>query len=158
MPEEQTAETTAQLAIDLPVALGRLRSRLREEAGDASNGITLSQLTMLNRLKERGPMTAAQLAAAEHVSKQAIAQRLALMDAAGLIESRRDERDGRKVIVSIASGGVELLRRLTQSRSAWLVRAIEAGFEPSELPQLRAAIELLERLAAIELNPDIEIR
>jgi DNA-binding MarR family transcriptional regulator len=157
MQKSKTGNASA-LAIDLSVALSRLRSRVRDEASESSTGVTISQIATLQSLVTIGPMTAAELAAAEHVSKQAMAQRLSMMDALDLIESRRDETDGRKVVVSISDGGITLLRELAESRSAWLVRAIEGALEPEELPVLRDAIELLERLAAVDLSPEFEIK
>jgi DNA-binding MarR family transcriptional regulator len=148
----------AQLAVGLSVALSRLRSRLREEARETSTGLTVSQLAMLQRLVDQGPMTAASLAAAEHVTKQAIAQRLALMQPAGLVETMPDPGDGRKVLIAISTAGRLLVQRLAVSRATWLARAIDHGVTADELPELRTAIGLLERLAGLDLSPDLEIR
>src|SRR5580692_8946128 len=90
---------TAKEAVRLSVALKRLRSRLREESGLTSTGFTLSQLALLEHLLTKGPSTAASLAAAEHVSQQAIAQSLATLKATGLIESGPHPSDGRKVLI-----------------------------------------------------------
>jgi DNA-binding MarR family transcriptional regulator len=149
---------TGKLAVDLSVALSRLRSRLREEAGANAQGLTVSQLAMLQRLADNGPMKAAALAAAEHVTKQAIAQRLAAMQPGELIETAPDPADGRKVLVVLSPAGRALLEKLHRTREAWLVRAIESELSEAERPALRTAVELLERLASADLSPEVEIR
>jgi DNA-binding MarR family transcriptional regulator len=149
---------TGKLAVDLSVALSRLRSRLREEAGVNARGLTISQLAMLQRLADHGPMTAAALAAAEHVTKQAIAQRLAAMQPGELIETAPDPSDGRKILVALSPAGRALLEKLHRTREAWLARAIESELSEAERPALRTAVELLERLAGADLSPEVEIR
>jgi DNA-binding MarR family transcriptional regulator len=149
---------SGKLAVDLSVALGRLRSRLREEAGVNARGLTISQLGMMQRLADNGPMTAAALAAAEHVTKQAVAQRLAAMQPGGLVETAPDPADGRKILVTLSPAGRALLEKLHQTREAWLARAIETELGGAERPALRTAVELLERLASADLSPEIEIR
>lgn len=150
-------QDTAKVAVRLSVALKRLRSRLREESGTTSTGFTISQLALLQRLIEGGPATAASLAAAEHVSQQAIAQSVATLKAAELVGTRRDPADGRKVLISPTDAGRGLFASLLASREAWLVRAIETVVASDERASLDTAIELLERLAAADLSPDVEI-
>jgi DNA-binding MarR family transcriptional regulator len=133
-------------AVRLTVALQRLRARLREEAGTSATGLSISQLTILQRLLA-GPATAATLAAAEHVSQQAIAQILTTLKAAGLVRSKPDPADGRKVLLSVTASGRRLVEAMVASRDAWLVRAIDATVADDERPALAKAIELLERLA-----------
>lgn len=144
---------TAQAAVDLAVAITRLRSRVREEAGVLSIGLSISQLALLGRLIVEGPMTAASLAGAEHVSQQAIAQSLAALKAAGLVRAQRDPDDGRKSLISATAAGRQLRESLLQSKEAWLTRAIEATIPAPERATLDAAIELLERLAAADPAP-----
>ena len=76
---------TATAAVRLAVAVNRFRARLREEAGLTSTGLSSSQVGLLHRLFDEGPTTAASLAAAEHVSQQAIAQSLIGMRDAGYV-------------------------------------------------------------------------
>jgi DNA-binding MarR family transcriptional regulator len=138
-------------AVRLAVALQRLRARLREEAGATATGLSISQLAILQRLLA-GPATAATLAAAEHVSQQAIAQSLTTLKAEGLVRSRPDPSDGRKVVLSVTPSGRRLVERIVASRDAWLVRAIDAAVAADERPALATAIELLERLAGVDTD------
>jgi DNA-binding MarR family transcriptional regulator len=110
-------------------------------------GLTLSQLGILNRLRRDGPATAASLAAAEHVSQQAIAQSLTGLKQAGLVESTPDPADRRKCLLEVTDAGHALIGSILASRNAWLVRAVEQTIGPSERDALDSAIALLERLA-----------
>ena len=83
----------------------RLRSRLREEAGINGTGLSVSQMSVLWQVLQEGPVTAAELAAAQHVSPQAIAQNLAVLKAAGLIHAERDPGDGRKTLITASKSG-----------------------------------------------------
>ena len=146
VPAQDTAETAHRLS----VAITRLRSRLREESGTTSTGLSISQLAVLRRVSGEGPVTAARLAAVEHVSPQAIAQNLAALKATGLVRAERDPGDGRKTLITASERGRELLGTLRASRKAWLTRAIEALVPEEERPVLDRAVELLERLAAAD--------
>jgi len=142
----------------LAVALGRLRARLRDEARAGLSGLPLAHLTILKHLRAEGPSTAAALAAAEHVSQQAVAQRLAALEQGGLVRRRPDPTDGRKWLVSLTAAGTSRLDAVAASRDAWLVRAVDAAFTPAERAELDRAVVLLERLADVRLGPDAAIR
>ncbi len=152
MPTDVEARTTAAVAVDLAVAVSRLRWRAREAAGVHATGLSISQLTLLRRVIDGGPTTAAALAAAEHVSQQAIAQSLTPLKAAGYVGTRPDPADGRKSLISATESGRRLRDSLLQSREAWLTRAIDATVSDDERPALERAIELLERLADADIT------
>lgn len=135
------------VATRLALALKRLKARLREESQAKANGLSLSQLSILQRLRCNGPTTAAALAAAEHVSQQAIAQIVAYLKSAELIDTTPDPTDGRKTLISITDTARQLHASMVASRNAWLVRAIDITLDSDEQAALETAIELLERLA-----------
>ena len=145
-------------AVRLAMAVSRLRSRIRIEAGLRSTGIPISQLAVLGRIIDEGPTTAAALAAGEHVTQQAIAQSLATLKQRGLVQKQADPSDGRKSLVTATAAGRELRESLTVSREEWLTRAIDAAVKPEERTLLREAIELIERIADVELHRGGEIR
>lgn len=134
-------------AVRLALALKRLRARLREASSWSSTALSLSQLSILSRLFHDGPATAASLAAAEHVSQQAIAQSIVSLKSAGLVRSDRDPTDGRKTQIGITDAGLRLRESVIASRSSWLARAIETTVGVRERATLEHAIDLLERLA-----------
>jgi DNA-binding MarR family transcriptional regulator len=148
----ESDQDTATTAVRLAVAVNRFRARLREEAGVTSTGLSSSQIGLLHRLFDEGPATAASLAAAEHVSQQAIAQSLVGMKDAGYVKGTPDPTDGRKVLVKITGSGRQLFESILASRDTWLTRAIDATVAASERAVLETTIELLERLAAAEMN------
>ncbi|WP_052849640.1 MarR family winged helix-turn-helix transcriptional regulator [Streptomyces avicenniae] len=147
-PPPDTVETAHRLG----VAITRLRSRLREESGTHDTGLSISQLSVLRRVIDEGPVTAAYLAGAEHVSPQSIAQNLAALKEAGLVTARRDPADGRRTLISAHASGDELVRTLRASRVAWLTQALDTLVGPEERPALDAALDLLERLAASDVH------
>jgi DNA-binding MarR family transcriptional regulator len=140
------------------MAVTRLRSRIRIESGQRSTGIPISQLAVLSRIIDEGPTTAAALAAAEHVTQQAIAQSLATLDKRELVTKSRDPEDGRKSLVSATKSGRTLVASIKASRVAWLSRAIEATVTPGEREALEMTIEILQRIADVDLRPDPEMQ
>ena len=142
MTHEQDAVATR-----LALALQRLKARLREESQAEASGLSLSQLSMLQRLRCQGPTTASTLATAEHVSQQAIAQIVVHLKSAGLIDTTPDPTDGRKILISITDAARQLHASMVASRHAWLVRAIDLTLTDDEQATLEMAIGLMERLA-----------
>jgi DNA-binding MarR family transcriptional regulator len=99
-----------------------------------------------------GPVTAASLAVAEHVSQQAIAQSLAGMKTGGLVSVKPDPADGRKSLLEVTAAGRALYETILASRDDWLIRAIESAVKPDERGGLDQAITLLERLGQVDLR------
>jgi DNA-binding MarR family transcriptional regulator len=133
--------------VRLAVAIKRLRGRLREAVWGSGVELPIAQLAIVKRLRDAGPTTAAALAAAEHVSHQAIAQNLAALKHAGLVRTAPDPSDGRKNLVHITATGTRLFASAVASRDAWLADAIERSVPAGERAALERAILLLERLA-----------
>jgi DNA-binding MarR family transcriptional regulator len=140
------------LAIRLVLAVKRLRARLRETWPSPVQSLPTSQLAILKRLRDDGATTAARLAAAEHVSQQAIAQQAAALRDAGLVKTARDPSDGRKALLTITKRGLKLFDEVAESRNAWLMRAIDSQVPAKERAALSKAVELLERLAAADVG------
>ncbi|MFD7493564.1 MarR family winged helix-turn-helix transcriptional regulator [Streptomyces sp. NPDC059832] len=148
-PGRQQSAATAQRLND---AMKRLRARLRAESGQHATGLTATQLGVLASVVREGPVTAARLAALEHVSAQSIAQSLAVLKAAGLIHGEPDPRDGRKKLMSADPTATELVDKLLAGRATFLVRAIDQVVAADERKDMEKAIDLLERLAAADLS------
>ena len=149
---QDTAQGTAAAAQRLSVAITRLRSRLREEAGLDGTGLSVSQMSVLWHILQEGPVTAAELATAQHVSPQSIAQNLAVLKAAGLIRTERDPGDRRKTLITASESSRQLVTSVRASKESYLARAIDALIGPQERADLDRAIDLLERLAAADLG------
>jgi DNA-binding MarR family transcriptional regulator len=142
----------ASAAHRLSVAIIRIRSRLREEAGMHATGLSASQLAVLHSVVDDGPTTAAHLAQVQHVSAQSVAQNLAVLKAAGLVRGERDPADGRKTLISADPSAARLLASLLAARESFLARAIDQLVTPGERGELEWAISLLERFAAADLD------
>ncbi|MFJ6016659.1 MarR family winged helix-turn-helix transcriptional regulator [Streptomyces sp. NPDC092952] len=152
MTENPGPQDTTATAERLHDAVKRLRARLRTESGQHSTGLSPTQLSILASVVREGPVTAARLAATQHVSAQAIAQSLAVLKAAGLVHSEPDPRDGRKKLMSADASATALIDRLLAGRAAFLARAIDQVVAADEHADMDRAIELLERLADIDLG------
>lgn len=133
-------------AVELALALKRLRARLRAEASPAE-GWTISQLSALRRLVREGPTTASHLARSEHVRPQSMAAIVATLREGDLVTSSPDPDDGRKTVLRATAAGRRLVKARSESREAWLARAIESLDEQGRADALVEAITLLTSLA-----------
>src|SRR5688572_22463370 len=134
-------------ALRLATAVGRLRGVLRDARWQVTD-LAITQVAIMRYLEKEGPATASDLAAAEHVSPQAVAQQLKGLKERGYVRAEQDATDRRKTLISLTDAGNELLAALLETREAWLARAIESTVRPEELADLDRAIDVLERLAA----------
>ena len=134
-----------QVAGALQVAVGLLRRQLRQTQADGD--LTVPETAALARLDRGGPATASALARLEQISPQSIGATLSALEARGLVERRPDPGDGRRVVLSVTDGGLQVLRDRRSARTEQLARALSAGFTRAELRQLMAAAPLIERLA-----------
>jgi DNA-binding MarR family transcriptional regulator len=135
-----------EAAVELAFALKRLRARLRAEARP-SEGWTLSQLAALGRIVREGPITASQLAQAEHVRPQSMGEIVATLKAAGLVTAEPDPNDGRKSPLRATSAGRQLVKQRSKSREVWLAKAIASLSDADRAAALIDTITLLNALA-----------
>jgi DNA-binding MarR family transcriptional regulator len=135
------------IAVGLMRGMTRLRARLRTEAPIGDLPVTWSHLTVLHRIVEQGPVTATELAQAEHVRRQSMAETLTGLRTGGLITDDKDPNDGRKVLVSATETGRALIERSSATREAWLSKAISATLDAEDRRVLDRAAEIMDRLA-----------
>jgi DNA-binding MarR family transcriptional regulator len=109
--------------------------------------LTLPERSALSRLEQRGPTTSAALARQEQISPQSMGATLSALESRGLIERSSDPTDGRRVVLTVTEGGLQVLRSRRSARAGQLSKALSDGFTRDELTQLMAAGPLLERLA-----------
>lgn len=146
------AVSTEPTPMRLVRAVARLRARARAESGTDNLGLSLLQVTIVGRVIKDGPQTAAQLALAEHVSQQAIAQSLAVLKTKKLVRVRPDPHDRRKGFVEPTPAGLRLRDRVADARAGWMARAIASVVPRDERATLEAAIDLLERIADADVT------
>src|SRR5690349_6032565 len=142
MAAKRSAPPTPSLAYDLRETIGRLVRRLRAEPGPA-----LHVLTVLSRLDRQGPAGVSDLAAAQGMRPQSMAQTVREMETAGLVTRRPDPGDGRRQLVELTAAGHELLLASRAAREDWLARALDTELDDRERALLRDALKLLARVA-----------
>jgi DNA-binding MarR family transcriptional regulator len=132
----------APLASDLRLVLGGLIRRLRTQ-----HRFSLSQGAVLGRLDREGSGTVSELAAAERMRPQSMAQAVGDLESAGLVARRADPADGRRALVELTDAGRTTLAADRRQREGWLAEAIAAELSAGERATLREAVDLLRRLA-----------
>jgi DNA-binding MarR family transcriptional regulator len=137
-----TAVDSNLLASELRVVLGQLIRRLRAE-----HRFSLSQGAVLGRLDREGTSSIGELAAAERVRPQSMAQTVCDLEALGLIARRPDPKDGRRVLVELTESGYEILVEDRRKRDGWLAQAIAQDLSEEDQEVLQRAVALLRRLA-----------
>jgi DNA-binding MarR family transcriptional regulator len=141
----ETRTEAAPLASDLRVVLGQLIRRLRAE-----HRFSLSQGSVLGRLDREGPQSVSDLATAERVRPQSMAQTVGDLEGDGLVERHPDPGDGRRALVSLTEAGLTELREDRRRREGWLVKAIEE-LPTEDQATVERAIVLLRQLADAEV-------
>lgn len=143
MPAKTAAQpTTADLAHELRDTIGRLVRRLRLEPGPPA-----PQLTVLSRLDREGAASVSDLAAAERMRPQSMAQTVGDLERAGLVSRRPDPADRRRLFVELTDAGRELLHATRARREGWLTDALERELTAAERAALAEAVALLGRVA-----------
>jgi DNA-binding MarR family transcriptional regulator len=136
------AATTAQLAHELRETLGRVLRRLRAEPGPP-----IAQFAVLSRLDRGGPASISDLAAADRMRPQSMAQTVRDLEDAGLVSRRPDPADRRRQFVELTDAGVETLLTTRARREDWLTRALDRELDADQRELLRRALALLDRVA-----------
>jgi DNA-binding MarR family transcriptional regulator len=150
-PDAPAAEAPATgatvIAAELMTAMTRLRARLRSESKPDDMRWSWSQLAALGRIVRDGPTTTSDLAQAEHVRRQSMAETVAVLRADGLLEAQPDPTDGRKMLLVATKRGRDLMERIPAAREAWLSVAMDAMLDHEEQRILHAAAAIMSRLA-----------
>ncbi len=134
----------AIVASELREVLGRLVRRLRAE-----NTFPLSHGSVLGRLDRQGVQSVSDLAQAERVRPQSMAQTVSELETDGLVARSPDPNDRRRALVELTELGREILYTDRRRREGWLAKAIAEDLTPREQALLGDAVELLRRLAEV---------
>jgi DNA-binding MarR family transcriptional regulator len=141
------SQREAGTATELMKAMTRLRARLRSESAPTELAWTWSQLTTLGRIVAEGPTTISELAHAEHVRRQSMAETVAALRAHDLLTAAPDPDDGRKTLITATDKGRSLLETIPAAREAWLTAAIGKALGPGEEQVLLKAAAIMNRIA-----------
>jgi DNA-binding MarR family transcriptional regulator len=134
-------------------AMTRLRARLRAESAPADMHWNWSQLTTLSRITTGGPATTSDLAQAEHVRRQSMAETVAALRADGLVEGQPDPSDGRKILIHATPRGRSLSVTIPAAREKWLDSAITGLLDAEEQQTLLKAAAIMNRVADCDTHP-----
>jgi len=143
-PNEPRSVRAAALATELRATLGKLKRRLREQAGVGE--LTPSQVSVLLRLEKDGAATASSLARAEGMRPQSMASVVAALGTAGLVSGAPDPKDGRQTLLSLTDACRKWVEEGRAARQDWLTRALAARLSHEELGEVAKAVALLRRL------------
>ena len=138
------AVETVPMAHEFRETIGRVVRRLRTETGGQP---PVGQLAVLGRLDREGPASTSDLAAAERMRPQSMAQTVRDLETAGLVSRRPDPDDRRRVLVELTPTGRERLGATRAQRETWLSEMFEREFSDAERETLRDALALLRRIA-----------
>jgi DNA-binding MarR family transcriptional regulator len=130
------------VASELRVVLGQLIRRLRAE-----HRLPLSHGVVLGRLDRCGPQSVSDLAVAERMRPQSMAQTVGDLEADGFVRRRPDPSDRRRALVELTEDGLAALQADRRQREGWLAQAIADEMSAEEQAVLRDAVVLLRRLA-----------
>ena len=128
-------------ASELRVVLGQLFRRLRAE-----HRFPLHHGAVLGRLDREGSVSVSDLASAERVRPQSMAQTVGELESQGLVERRPDPDDRRRALVELTADGRETLEDDRRRRVGWLVSAIQE-LPPEDQKVLERATSIIGRLA-----------
>ena len=101
---------------------------------------------MLGRLDREGPQSVSDLAAAERVRPQSMAQTVGDLEADGLVSRRPDPDDRRRALVELTDTGSRGADARPRRREGWLARMLEEELTAEEQALLERALPLLRRL------------
>ena len=136
--------SAVQASVDIRVAIGRLRRRMREVATGAE--LSAAQASVLARLRKGEAATASALAALERVRPQSMATTIASLEKLGLVARFPDPADGRRQVVALTDAGLDADRAGKHARGEWLAHALEESCSEQERQTVITAAAVLERL------------
>jgi DNA-binding MarR family transcriptional regulator len=138
-------EEARKVAAAVQLGIGFFTRQLRQ-APVEEGGLTFSELLALSRLDRVRSATTSALARAEQITPQAMGATVAALEERGLVERRPDDRDGRRVLVSMTEAGGHALEERRDARTEQMARVLANRFTRAELKALMTAAPLLERL------------
>lgn len=134
-------------AHEIRTSLFRLVRRMRQERPEGE--VSYSQLNVLGWLEREGPMSNADLAAAERVTPQTMMRATADLVATELISRADNPADRRQVLLKITPAGATLVREDRRRRDTFLAQAMASTLTPTERELLRLAAGLMDKLSEV---------
>ena len=147
MPSVQkVSRTDTGLSSALRISVMRLARRMRSERDPDNELLPVGQLSVLGTLKRNGESTVGELAAVERVQPPSMTRTVSCLADGGYVVRRKNETDGRQVVVALSDKGLATLAADRRRRDAWLAQRLRE-LTPDERAVLRQAAPIIERLA-----------
>lgn len=131
------------IAKDLTTAISRVLRRLRTEANPTE--LALSQMGVLSRLEQSGPLNTADLARAELMKPQSMGVILGSLEREGLVERQPHPTDRRQILFALTEAGAAVRTKHRAMKRDWLVGAL-AKLHPAQREVLVAAIPVIRQV------------
>ncbi|MFE5672806.1 MarR family winged helix-turn-helix transcriptional regulator [Agromyces sp. NPDC056523] len=141
--EPAVDEAVALVEEQLGVVFNRARLVWKEAADQVQPGLQPAAYKVLATIVRLGSTNAHVLADVLDMDKSVVSRQIRVLEEAGLVESRPDERDGRLRALSATPTAVE---RVLAVRAANQAR-VRAALEPRSVDELRTFAEMLRVLA-----------
>lgn len=116
--------------------------RLRLERALREFDLTVSQYTVMSRVKGREILSSAKLARHHHVSPQTMNQMIASLEARGLVSRKEDPENRRVLLVSLTEEGQELLAACDRKVDGLEIEFFQS-LSPEHHTNLRHLMEIL---------------
>ena len=120
-----------------------LLRRVRKQ--DIASGEGPARLSALSVVVFGGPKTLKELAAAEQVKAPTMSRIVAGLGHSGLVETKKDPKDARRMWITATAKGTRLLQNARERRIAELASQLER-LPAEELAEVGEAVEILARL------------
>lgn len=143
-PEDHLHEHS-EAASQLRIATFRLARRMRTQR--AVDSMSDGQFAVLAALWVHGPHALGDLAERERVSAPSMNRTVNCLQESGYVARSADERDGRKVVISLTDEGRAVVDETARRRDAWVESAL-AELTADERDTLAQAAAIMERMAA----------
>jgi DNA-binding MarR family transcriptional regulator len=157
MPSSLNASMEEQVLTELRRILRATQNEARTLARE--NGMTPSQLIVLQSLKAQGEMTARQIADAMHLTQATVTSLLDRLQERGWITRTRGEQDRRRVHVRLTKDGERQIQRTPTSLHERFVNHFRA-LEPWEQSSMLAALQRIAHLldaASLDASPVLDV-
>ena len=142
---DKLAATDSGLAVELRVAVMRLRRRLAVER-HPDNVLSLGAMAVLGVLYRNGELSVGELAQCERVQPPSMTRTVNHLEEGGYVARRAHETDGRQVVVSLTESGRGVVLADRVRRDAWLACRLR-DLSAEQRAVLRQAAPILDALA-----------
>ncbi len=143
------AAAAAAVARLFPEVYRRYHFARRPAGGELP--VTRRALEVLAHLAAAGPLTIGEQADHLGLRRNSTSELIARLEAKGLVDRMRDERDERRVLVWLTDAGRDVVARIGNVLAPDLLERVMAGLAP---PDRAAVVRGFELLARAEPSPD----